>query len=145
MKRTITFALFAALAFVALLTVSPAVAQVKRPACYPLVNGYPEGAPQIIRAQVGIHIYWFCSDIKGSKPKVEGVSCVWNRCSEWLAGHIITTITRASAKVGTANAFWDEKVEFLCPDVEQEETERGRLCRERRAILDQNAAAWGLK
>lgn len=115
-----------------------------RPACYPLINGYPVGMPQQRTGTYGVHVFWFCSDSKGGPLRAEGISCLKNLCSEALAGQAMAAVTRASAKVGTANAEWDKHVAFNCPDVEAEQTPRGNLCRERKAFLEANRAAWGL-
>lgn len=132
-------------ALATLTLVLPAHGQtVPRPACYPLVNGYPVGTPQQRIGTVGIHVFWFCSDSKGGPPRAEGVSCIKAQCAEAMVGEAVSAVTRASAKVGTANSLWDKHVQFNCPDVEKEQTARGRLCRERKAFLEANRAAWGL-
>lgn len=151
MKRTITTFLIAIFAFTVLMS-APAFAQttttpppVKRPTCYPFINGYPVGAPQQRVGPYGVHLFWFCSDSKGTKPVAEGISCLRSQCSEALAGQVMAVVTRASAKVGTSNAEWDKHVKFNCPDVEAEQSARGQLCRERKAFLDQGRAAWGVQ
>lgn len=120
-----------------------AQAQAPRPACYPLINGYPAGVPRVAYGTVGAHVYWQCSDSKGSPPGWYGMSCSYAVCSSdaVLAG-VVSRITRASAKVGTANSEWDKAVTFECAKVLAEQTARGALCRERAATLRANAAAW---
>lgn len=118
-------------------------AQAPRPACYPLINGYPAGTPHVVQGNLGVHIYWQCSDSKGSPPGWYGMSCSYAACSSdaVLAG-VVSRITRSSAKVGTANSEWDKAVAFDCAKVRTEQTARGALCRERAATLRANAAAW---
>lgn len=65
---------------------------------------------------------------------------VW--CTATVLSGVVWRITRASAKVGTANAEWDKAVKFDCAKVQAESNQRGALCRERLATLRSNEAAW---
>lgn len=130
-------------ACILLLAAGLAQAQAPRPACYPLINGYPAGVPRVEFGQVGTHVYWPCSDSKGAPPTWWGFSCPNASCSSTAAlSGVISRITRASAKVGTANAEWDKAVAYDCARVQAEQTARGALCRERAATLRANLAAW---
>jgi hypothetical protein len=135
MKRII-----AALVF---LFVGAAHAQVPRPACIPGVNGYPVDTPKIFSGEVGRHVFWFCSDSKGAPPQMHFLNCLHGSCSDALMGAVISAVTRASARVGTAHSAWDAHVVHGCGlDVLAEETPRGALCRETGAIYLQHRESW---
>ncbi len=119
-----------------------AQATVPRPVCWPLVNGYPVSVPRHVAGQLGQHIYWPCSDAKGGPPTWNGLSCPTSVCSTRALGAALLAVTRASGKVGAANAEWDKAMQFDCAAVRAEATPRGALCRERQTILAQYAAEW---
>lgn len=121
----------------------PAHAQATKPACYPLVNGYPVAAPRVVTGEYGTHIFWYCSDSKGSTPQSAGFSCLKDRCAASTLSAAIYAITRASARVATANAMWAEHVTFDCtPALVMEDSPRGNLCWERAALQAMNRAEW---
>lgn len=117
---------------------------VPRPACYPMVNGYPVGLPHVVNGNLGIHTYWACSDAKGATPEVYGFFCPHAQCSSIVMSGVITSITRATARVGTANAAWDEHIKFHCNgESAKEQSDTGRLCLEWLNILHSPlSAAW---
>lgn len=118
-------------------------AQATKPACYPMVNGYPQGLPRVVSGEFGTHIYWLCSDYKGSPPTVNGFSCLKGQCAETVLAGAILAITRASARVTTANALWDQHVVFDCTvDLAGENSPRGDLCWERAAKFVENRTEW---
>lgn len=130
-------------AFVLALVWSSASAQSTKPPCYPLVNGYPQGLPRVAVGEVGTHIYWMCSDYKGSPPVVSGFSCLKDQCAETVLAGAITAVTRASAKVTTANTLWGQHVAFDCTvDLAGEDSPRGWLCWERAVKFVENKAEW---
>lgn len=130
------------LALAAAAAAAPARAQAPRPPCCPLINGYPASLPHIAVGAVGRHIYWACSSSKSAAPLWYGFSCIEAECNTTLAREAAARVTRASAKVGTANAEWDKAVTYTCAAVVAEQTPRGVLCRERQALLNNNAAGW---
>lgn len=113
-----------------------------RPACTPLVNGYPVGLPTEAAGALGRHLYWKCRLPKTDELYFYGFSCPHTLCSPDKLGEAIHAITRASARVGVLGALWDANVEFHCPLVLTEQTTRGALCRERLQILKANAREW---
>jgi hypothetical protein len=113
-----------------------AMAQVEPPACFPLVNGYPQGVPKVIKTDIGTHLFWFCGDVKRTKVEVAGLSCEAGQCSDAAFAAAVSAVTRASAKVGTARALWAESVTVDC------KTDTRPLCVERSSLIEQNRAAW---
>jgi hypothetical protein len=111
-------------------------AQPAPPPCFPLINGYPLGAPKIIKTEVGTHLFWFCGDVKRTKVEVAGLSCEAGQCSDAAFAAAVSAVTRASAKVGTARALWAESVTVDC------KTDTRPLCVERSSLIEQNRAAW---
>lgn len=131
------------LALVMALAWLPAQAQATKPACYPLVNGYPVGLPHVVTGEYGTHVFWYCSDVKGSAPRSTGFSCLKDRCAAATLSAAIFAVTRASARVTTANALWAEHVTFDCtPALVMEESARGDLCWERATLQAENRAEW---
>lgn len=121
----------------------PAHAQATKPACYPLVNGYPVGLPRVVSGEYGTHVFWYCSNSKGAAPHSTGFSCLKDQCAETVLAGAIVAITRASARVTTANTLWAEHVAFDCtPALVMEDSPRGNLCWERAALQAMNRAEW---
>lgn len=104
-----------------------------RPMCYPGVNGYPKGLPHVDHGAAAIHVFWACTDPKTRSVYVEGWSCPRGQCSEVLLSAVIYSVTRASAKVTTANAAWDQHVALDC------RTDQSAMCAERRWFLKEFA------
>lgn len=139
-------------AFFILVCISPvhAQAQAATPMCIPMVNGYPQGLPVVHPTSRYCHAYWMCNTKAGDAGTVEGVSwprtmsactsdamllAIWPRAME---------VQQASAKVGTAHRLWREGVAFGCDDprVHAEDSDRGRMCRERNAVFAANRDRW---
>lgn len=116
-----------------LLIAAPAHAQ-PAPPCYPLINGTHVSAPRIMPGEIGQHIFWFCSP-RGGQAMVYGFSCLHGSCSTAALHSAHTTILQSTAKVTTANNLWAQSMQFDCDLVKAEATPRGRLCRERDAML----------
>ncbi len=123
---------------IAILLALPMLAQAQPapPPCFPLVNGYSVGAPKIINTDIGTHLFWFCGDVKRTKVEVAGFSCEKARCSETALSAAIFSVTRASAKVGTAKELWATAVTLDCA------TDTGPLCTERNRLRLENDAVW---
>ncbi len=117
-----------------LLICTTAHAQVERPPCYPLVNGVHTSAPRHFIGEQGQHVFWFCS-ARGGTSLAYGFSCLHGQCSMAALHAAHTTILAATAKVTAANSQWDAHMQFHCPAVLAEQTDRGRLCREREGFL----------
>lgn len=115
------------------LIVPPVQAQTP-PACYPLINGVHASAPRHMNGEIGQHVFWFCSP-RGGPTMHYGFSCLHGQCSSVALHAAHTAIMQASAKVATANAMWEANIQFDCQVVRAEQTPRGRLCREREAML----------
>ena len=109
-------------------------AYAERPPCYPLINGVHTSAPRHMTGEVGQHVFWFCS-ARGGPASAYGFSCLHGSCSMAALHAAHKTILQATAKVSTANALWDSSMQFHCPDVRAEDSPRGKLCRERDAML----------
>lgn len=119
-----------------LLTLLPLAssAQVERPPCYPLINGVHTSAPRLFFGEHGQHVFWFCS-VRGAEPLAYGFSCLHGQCSMAALHAAHTAILAATAKVTAANTAWDTHIQFHCPAVAAEDSPRGRMCRERAALL----------
>lgn len=141
-RQMLSFVLAALLPAAALAQQPAGTPPVPRPACIPLVNGYPTSLPRYEWGQQGWHIFWACSDIKAAPATWYAISCLHNVCSLKTLSAVLTQITRASAKVSTANALWDQHIAFDCAAVRQEPTQRGALCRERTAIFRDKLPGW---
>lgn len=136
--------------FLALLTPVLALAQAATPACIPMVNGYPQGLPVIYQTTRYCHAYWMCNAKNGASGVVEGLS--WRRSLSACTTDAVFQVAwpkamevhAASAKVGTAHRLWRESVTFGCDDprVHGENSDRGRMCRERNAVFVANRAIW---
>lgn len=122
------------LLFVLCLAFGVAHAQSAPPPCFPLINGTHGIAPRLLTGQVGQHVFWFCSP-RGGPPLAYGFSCVHGQCSYSALQTAHNAILRSSAKLGAAQAAYREHIQFECPDVMREPTQRGELCRERDALL----------
>ncbi len=90
----------------------------------------------------GLHIFWACRDSKGANVVWSGFSCLHANCSNAVLAAADKQITRASAKVATANALWDQHVKFDCNVAKDQQTEIGALCRERKAIFARRYIEW---
>lgn len=115
-------------------------AQVKLPPCVPLVYGHPVGMPGYARGAVGQHVFWMCTDAKGQNARWYGFSCATGSCSYDVFAASLRSITRASAKVGTAKAEYTRHIGFDC-DVPQPTGSAARaLCEERQQALQNHIA-----
>jgi hypothetical protein len=133
------------LAAILLMVCTAAHAQSTPPPCLPTVNGYPVGEFRYQEAQVGVHVFFMCESKSDGQRMVYTLSCPWAKCSRAVFSAALISVTRASAKVGTAHALWKEHVAFDCnPAIRKEQTQRGALCREQAAILLANHKAWGM-
>lgn len=112
------------------------------PKCIPLVNGYPLGI-QIAESDNYLHVYLLCRDRGDTRSYFEGVSCnKQTTCSYVQFFKSALTVHYASAKVSTAHSEYRKSVKFDCRDVVKEQTDRGRMCRERYDILAANLTEW---
>lgn len=135
----------------ALLIGSAAIGQSTTPMCIPMVNGYPQGVPVVHSTTRYCHAYWMCHTKDNSAGTVEGISWkrpTWTACSVDAALRTLWTpameVQQASAKVGTAHRLWRENVPFGCddPKIHAEDSDRGRMCRERNAVFKENRDRW---
>lgn len=104
------------------------------PPCYPMINGVHTEPPAYMIGEVGRHVFWFCSP-RGGPSVVHGFSCLHGSCSKAALHAAHNTILQATAKVTTANNLWAQSMQFDCDLVKAEDTPRGKLCRERDAML----------
>jgi hypothetical protein len=102
-----------------------------RPICYPLVKGTSAPIfPRYLAGEVADHFYFFCVDATG-KIVVEGMSCMKGTCKDQL----VQSLLNGTSKITRANAAWDTNVRYRCDaEIEKENTDRGRLCTERKKI-----------
>lgn len=130
---------------------SYAIGQSSVPMCIPMVNGYPQGLPVVHTTTRYCHAYWLCNTKVGDAGTVEGLSwrrTSWSSCSTDAvlnaAWPKAMEVQQASAKVGTAHRLWREGVAFGCddPKVHAEDSDRGRMCRERNAVFVANRDRW---
>jgi len=117
-----------------LLFFAPTVHAQPAPPCYPLINGTHVSAPRHMNGEVGQHIFWFCSP-RGGQAMAYGFSCLHGSCSMAALHSAHSTIIQSTAKVTTANNLWAQSMQFDCDLVKAEDTPRGKLCRERDAML----------
>lgn len=128
---------------IALIALLSASAWAQTPPCYPFINGVHPVAPRMLSGEQGQHIFWFCS-ARGGDPKEYGFSCLHGQCSKQVLTAVQTAIIAATAKVTTANSLWAQHVTYSCydPVILAEQTLRGALCRERKALSDAYGPAW---
>lgn len=113
------------------------------PPCFPLVNGTHPIGPRAVLGDVGLHVFWFCSARSDQAAKEYGFSVPLAQAEQWhRLNDAIAEITKASAKVATAQRLYSEAFSYQCVQVASEQTARGRMCRERQRILDARAATW---
>lgn len=134
-------------AFVALvllpLALSAAHAQAVPPPCFPLVNGTHPVGPRAVLGDVGVHVFWFCSARSDQPAKEYGFSVPLAQAEQWhRLNDAIAEITKASAKVATAQRLYSEAFSYQCVQVASENSARGRMCRERQRVLDARLATW---
>lgn len=135
----------------ALIAPAFAFAQAAPPMCIPMVNGYPQGLPVAHQTTRYCHAFWLCNTKAGDSGTVEGISwrrSTWSSCSTdavlQVAWPKAMEVQQASAKVGTAHRLWRESVAFGCDDprIHAEDSDRGRMCRERNAVFVANRDRW---
>lgn len=125
------------------IALSAAHAQAVPPPCFPLVNGNHPIGPRAVLGDVGVHVFWFCSARSDQPAKEYGFSVPLAQAEQWhLLNDAIAQITKASAKVATAQRLYSEAFNYQCVQVAKERTARGRMCRERQAVFDANIAKW---
>lgn len=125
------------------MAIGAAHAQATPPPCFPLVNGTHPIGPRAVLGSHGVHVFWFCSPRSDQMAKEYGFSVPLGQAEQWhrLNG-AVGEITKASAKVATAQRVYSEAFSFQCVQVAGEQTARGRMCRERQAVFDANITKW---
>lgn len=128
---------------------SPAIAQAQPstgaapPPCFPLVNGTHTLGPRAVLGEHGIHVFWMCSPRVDQAAQEYGFSVPLAKIDQWHElNDAVAEISKASAKVGTAQRIYSEKIGYRCVDVAAERTSRGRMCRERQTVFDANIVKW---
>lgn len=128
-----------------------ALSQAAPPMCIPTVNGYPmELFPRVHQTSTSCHLYYLCQNKAGTSGEVAGVS--WPKSALPCTADAMMAVLwpkalevqAASAKVGTAHRLWRAGVAFGCDDprVHGENSDRGRMCRERNSVFVANRASW---
>lgn len=113
------------------------------PPCFPLVNGVHPIGPRAVLGEVGVHVFWFCSPRVDQAAKEYGFSVPMSLVENWQAlNAAVAEISRASAKLSTAQRLYAEAFTYQCVQVAQEQTARGALCRDRQRVFNANAAKW---
>ena len=128
-----------------LLLFAPVVGWAQTPLCFPMVNGVHSGLPRHMSTDLGEHVFWYCAPRVDAKPNIYGFSCLKGQCSRAALETAVGAITRASARLTTAQAQWTAAVTFDCAAVEAEESPRGELCRERVRIVQAFGWEWFIK
>lgn len=125
------------------LTFGVAYGQAAPPPCFPLINGVHTIGPRAVLGEVGLHVFWFCSPRVGQAAQEYGFSVPLASAEQWhRLNDAVAEISRASAKVSTAQRLYGEAFAYQCASVAGERTARGHMCRERQAALDANIAKW---
>lgn len=116
-------------------------AQPALPDCIPGVRGHTVSAP--VHQTVGIyqHVAWFCTDATRTRWWPAGFTCRAGACAPEVVGRAITTVTRASSKVGAARAAWNAGVTINCGSTTLAAPDRA-LCDARAAWLTSNRVQW---
>lgn len=117
---------------------------IEAPACYPLVNGVHAMAPRVVDGEVGRHIFWACSP-RGGTAKVYGWSCLHGHCLAGSVNAAHAAILSATARVGAAQTAYRQAMAYDCPAVAEEDSPRGRLCRERVRLMFAHGPEWLLE
>lgn len=122
---------------------TPSATGASPPPCFPLINGSHPIGPRAVIGQVGLHVFWACTGNVTKPAGVYGFSVPIEKAEQW---HHLTAavheISRATAKVSTAQRLYSEAFRYDCPDVVKEQSSRGRLCRERDRMLAENSDRW---
>lgn len=118
-----------------------AQAQAALPECIPGLRGHTVSVP--VHQTVGIyqHVAWFCTDAQRTRWWPAGFTCRAGACAPEVVGRAITTVTRASSKVGAARAAWNAGVTINCGATTLAAPDRA-LCDARAAWIDSNTAIW---
>jgi hypothetical protein len=111
------------------------------PECYYGLNGYPVSTPKWEITSKFNHFAWFCGDRKHTKVVVTGFSCRAGKCSDAVFGEAVQAVTRASAKVGTANNYWNQYVTVNCGEAQAEPLNQ-EMCDDRAAWIERRRPVW---
>ncbi|MGE0350938.1 hypothetical protein [Hydrogenophaga sp.] len=116
---------------------------VPRPACYAMVNGVHVMVPRVVWGDQARHLFWACSP-RGGPPEIYGFSCRHGHCLEAALIEAQNELMRATAKVRTADALWDQLVTVDCGAAETlaADTPDGAMCRERVALIKALGPGW---
>lgn len=126
----------------ALLSTTAAAQLLVVPPCFPLVNGTHVGTPRHISGDVGQHVFWACSP-RGGAPREYGFSCMHGQCSNAVMAGVMAAIASTSTKLTAAQSAYTQHVAYTCAGtVLTESTDRGKLCRERVAIMRALGSSW---
>jgi hypothetical protein len=123
-------------------TATPAQDGPPQPDCYPMVNGYPVGMPKLFVRAEAWHIFWFCGDRQRTSVRISGWSCAASHCSEAIFSGLVHAITRASARVRTADEAWSQHVTVRCSQHMEGGDELATMCRQRAEITAENWDRW---
>lgn len=133
-----------AFALALLLPVAHAQSGPPAPACFPLVNGHPVGMPMVDKRTAAWHVFWLCGDVRKKEVHVTGFSCAKGHCNERALGMVISSVTRASAKVGESKKWWAEFMTVDCDGAADPRAEVRTMCAERASIIEAKRADWKL-
>jgi hypothetical protein len=129
------------------LVVAPAVAQElpsdgpAPPAMYFGLNGYPLSTPKFEFTTKYKHIAWMYGDRARTGVWVTGFSCRAGHCLDAVFGEAVMEVTRASAKVRTADALWRKYVTVNCSKP-QADPLNADMCNDRAAWIERNRKVW---
>lgn len=125
------------------MAIGAAHAQATPPPCFPLINGTHPIGPRAVLGLHGVHVFWFCSARSDQAAKEYGFSVPLAQAEQWhRLNEAVAEITRASAKVATAQRLYTDAFGYQCVQVASENTARGRMCRERQTVFDANILKW---
>lgn len=144
MKRFFV-AFSAALLLMILVGFNPALAQVSQPDCKVSIDGkLAPYQPRYVKGNVGEHVFYWCVRPDGFTV-TNGFSCPFTtpECGIGAFSSRMAGIMAAADRPAAAASAWATAFTYSCtPEIRTENSDRGRMCVERKSVLDANYASW---
>jgi len=126
------------LAMLAVLAIVSAGRAYAAPTCIPGFKGPTTEHPaRFVNGTNGLHVFWWCPASNGTRTE-NGFSCgKYGGCAR-----AVTRLLESDFNAST-DALWDANVRWACtPAKALENSDDGRLCEERLAVLAANTPVW---